>query len=101
MMRHYFGLGVGHTYAFNLTPQSLDQTVVEDSQDPVEEPDVGDVAELGPDGDTMCIDESDPERSFDGENTDSNTNDTDDDDGSGPDVESEDEDFLEREEMYA
>jgi hypothetical protein len=98
MMRYHPGLGVGHTYAFNLAPQGLDQTATEDFQDPVEESDAGGMAESGPEGD-IGMDEADLERSVDGESTDGNT-DIDDleDDGSDRDVESEDEDW---EEMYA
>lgn len=101
-MWHHFGLGVGHTYAFNTVPESLDQPASEGPQDVVEKPGAGNMDELGSEGDLLGNDGSDPERSVDDESTDGTSDHSEDD--SEPmtevDSESEDEDLLAREEMY-
>lgn len=102
-MRYYFGLGVGHTYAYNsesgsVSP-SLDQSTIEGSHDVVEEDlDTENMDQAGPENNSFNIDGSDLEKSVDGESTDSNSDNLGDGHESDrDDVESEDE---EREEMY-
>lgn len=97
-MRYYFGLGVGHTYAYNSAPPSLDQltTDSEGSQDIVEDDlDAENVNQSGPENDAPSLYGSDLERSVDDESSDSNSDNLGDGNESDRDVESEDEDFVE------
>jgi len=112
VMRYYFGLGVGHTYAYKSELEwastSLDHSTTDGPQDMVEEDlDTENMDQSGPELENdaaIMIDGSDLERSIDGESTDSDGNSENLGDGNESDrddVESEDEEYLEREEMYA